>query len=426
MNESAPVIKDYATRTADGKYVVGGLKCDRPFRIRRLGHFGFNVFQYDAAVKFYTDILGFDISDARSYAERLNPEQLAEVAKRGGKPEGCFTRYGTDHHAMVLFDRHYREVADPTGRWRPGITVNQITWQVGGLGEIGDAIKYFQRENVPVLRSGRDMPGSNWHTYIHDPDGHTNELYWGMEQIGWDGYSKPKAIYYRAFQKAPELPQMSEFDEVQQALAKGMDVTQGYRVKEKPVARFDVQGQMLPRPFKVVRLGPVRLFVADIELSRDFYIRKMGFIPVEERAYKGHRCIFLRCSNEHTTVALYPLALREELAKYGVSAHSTNFALGMQVANYEQLRSARDFLKDEKVKTLDLPQELFPGMDYVLNAQDPDGHMIQLYYYMEQIGWDGKPRSASERRKVEPGVWPESLDPLSDSMMGEPYLGPWG
>lgn len=426
MNETAPVIKDYAARTADGKYVVGGLTCERPFRIRRLGHFGFNVLKFDAAVKFYTDVLGFDISDARSYAERLNPEQLAEVAKRGGKPEGCFTRYGTDHHAMVLFDRSYREVADPAGRWRPGVTVNQITWQVGGLGEIGDAIKYFKRENVPVLRSGRDMPGSNWHTYIHDPDGNTNELYWGMEQIGWDGYSKPKSIYHRAFQKAPELPQMSEFDEVRQALGKGMDITEGYRVKEKPEARFDVQGQLLARPFKVVRLGPVRLFVADLDLARDFYVRRMGFIPTEETTYKGHHCVFLRCSNEHTAVALYPLALREELAKLGLSTHTNNFALGMQVANYEQLKTARDFLKDEKVKTLELPQELFPGLDYVVNAQDPDGHMIQLYYYMEQIGWDGKPRTASERRKVQPGVWPDALDPLSDSMMGEPYLGPWG
>jgi hypothetical protein len=98
----------------------------------------------------------------------------------------------------------------------------------------------------------------------------------------------------------------------------------------------------------------------------------------------------------------------------------------MQVANYEQLKGARDFLKDAKVKTIELPQELFPGIDYVINALDPDGHMIQLYYYMEQIGWDGKPRKASERRKVQPGIWPESLDPLSDSMMGEPYLGPWG
>jgi hypothetical protein len=120
------------------------------------------------------------------------------------------------------------------------------------------------------------------------------------------------------------------------------------------------------------------------------------------------------------------MALREDLARLGVSTHTNNFAIGMQVANYEQLKAARDYLRDEKVKMLELPQELFPGMDYVVNAQDPDGHMVQLYYYMEQIGWDGKPRPADQRRKVQPGVWPDALDALSDSMMGEPYLGPWG
>ena len=31
----------------------------------------------------------------------------------------------------------------------------------------------------------------------------------------------------------------------------------------------------------------------------------------------------------------------------------------------------------------------------------PDGHCIQLYYYMEQVGWDGRPRPAALRRHVQ-------------------------
>ena len=45
---------------------------------------------------------------------------------------------------------------------------------------------------------------------------------------------------------------------------------------------------------------------------------------------------------------------------------------------------------------------------------------------MEQVGWDGKPRPASQRRKVDNAKWPERLDPMSDTLMGETYLGPWG
>ena len=66
------------------------------------------------------------------------------------------------------------------------------------------------------------------------------------------------------------------------------------------------------------------------------------------------------------------------------------------------------------------------GIDYAFLALDPDGHAVQFYYAMEQIGWDGKPRPAGKRRKVVPGEWPEALEPMSDTYMGEPFLGPWG
>jgi hypothetical protein len=65
-------------------------------------------------------------------------------------------------------------------------------------------------------------------------------------------------------------------------------------------------------------------------------------------------------------------------------------------------------------------------MDYVAHALDADGHCIQLYYYMEQVGWDGQPRPKHLRRPVDPAAWPDRLEPLSDTYGGEPYLGPWG
>ena len=74
----------------------------------------------------------------------------------------------------------------------------------------------------------------------------------------------------------------------------------------------------------------------------------------------------------------------------------------------------------------DIPQELYPGIDYSAFVIDPDGQLIQLYAYMEQVGWDGKPRLASERRDVKRGHWPDTVDQVSDSYMGEPFLGPLG
>jgi hypothetical protein len=122
-------------------------------------------------------------------------------------------------------------------------------------------------------------------------------------------------------------------------------------------------------------------------------------------------------------MALYPKALRQEL---GLSQHTTLLAFGLQLGSYEQLRAAVAFLKEKGVTLKYLPAELSPGIDYSVLAIDPEGHAMQLYYSMEQIGWDGKPRPADQRRKVDNDAWPEMLDPLSDSFSGEPFLGPLG
>src|SRR5437016_4737439 len=111
-----------------------------------------------------------------------------------------------------------------------------------------------------LQRLGRDMPGSNWHCYVYDPDGHTNEFYYGIEQVGWNDLSKPRAIYYRGFRQEPPLPQMSENAEVVEALHdKGVDIFGGHRYEEKLPATYDVEGVLLPRPFKITKNGPVPL-----------------------------------------------------------------------------------------------------------------------------------------------------------------------
>jgi catechol 2,3-dioxygenase-like lactoylglutathione lyase family enzyme len=407
------------TTAVETKFDVGGILLDRPFRVRRLGHFGFNVVNMDEAKRFYVDLLGFKISDiAEGFASRLSEEQRAQVK---GDPRGYFTRYGGDHHAFVLFNKQVMDML--RAPIRPDVTINQITWQVGSLQEVGDAAKWLNERGETLQRVGRDMPGSNWHAYVYDPDGHTNELYYGIEQVGWDGYSKPKSMYDRGFREAPQLPQINEFQEVQDALAKGIDLESGYRHLDEMPAKYDVQGVMLPRPFKITRIGPVGLFVEDVERAETYYRDTLGFVTSEETRHDGQRCVFLRTNTEHHSVALYPMALRKS---FGLSEHSTSAGFGLQLANYRQLRDACDFLEENGVRVdRNPPAAMRPGMDYVAHAYDPDGHCIQLYYYMEQVGWDGKVRAPGERRPIE-SVWPETVEPLPDTYEGEAFLGPWG
>jgi catechol 2,3-dioxygenase-like lactoylglutathione lyase family enzyme len=410
-----------APKAANGTFNVGGVALDQPFKIRRLGHFGINTQDQAAVVEFFTDLLGYKFTDLMDpFKGQPNPPEFADL----GDCKRYFLRYGSDHHALALYNHRHRIATDPDGkRFWPGNTINQITWQVGSLEQVVTGHQWLEESGCDMVRAGRDMPGSNWHTYLMDPDGHINELYYGIEQIGWDGYSKPWDMFDRAFHEIPELPQMCEYKEVNDALARGIKLTSGYRYDEEHLP-FDyaVEGVQMPRPFKVVKIGPLGLFVQDLSASLDFYVRLLGFIITEETTCEGERVVFLRNNTEHHSLVLAPIALR---AKLGLSEHSSTMTFAQQLASYSQLRAAIAFFEEKGFTLRELPPEMTPGMDHNIFVIDPDGHAIQLYYHMEQVGWDGKPRPAAKRRKVEQGNWPETLDALSDTYTGEPFLGPW-
>jgi catechol 2,3-dioxygenase-like lactoylglutathione lyase family enzyme len=397
--------------TQTRKYNVGGVLLDRPFKLRRLGHFGFNVERMDECAHFYIDLLGFRISD---------------LAGPNGE-RGFFLRYGSDHHAFVLFRKQMVEANAPEAarpHYRPENDINQITWQLQSLREVVDATQYLRDRGLEIRNEGRaGGPGSNWHLYFWDPDEQINELYYGIEQIGWDGFAKPADMRH-GWQKAPDGPVAPEFEEIQADLARGADISSGYRHTKPMEARYDVDGILLPRPFKITRIGPVNLFVADVAVTRDYYRDVLGFEVTEEVEWRGETCAFLRCGNEHHSLGLFPKQWRETL---GLNTNTSNMSFGLQLANYRQLRDAIAFLRENgvRVETESLPPELHPGIDYAACAFDPDGHCLLLYYSMEQLGWDGRPRPKELRRPVDPSAWPEELEPLSDTYTGEPFLGPW-
>jgi len=44
---------------------------------------------------------------------------------------------------------------------------------------------------------------------------------------------------------------------------------------------------------------------------------------------------------------------------------------------------------------------------------------------MDQIGWEGRSRSAAPQGSLNPENWPEVLEPRPDVYTGEAFLGPW-
>lgn len=390
------------------KYNVGGVALDRPFKILRLGHFGFNAADLEASRRFYFDLLGFFITEPAG--------------------AGYFGRHAGDHHSFALFDKkrfNEREyVGERAKHFREDNDINQITWQVQSIAEMADATKYFHDIGVEVIREGRaGGGGSQYHLYVWDPADQVFELYYGIEQISWNGYARPVAMRHGT-QIAPTEPQLPEYELVNRDLRNGINILDGRRwVSDMPL-KYNVDGVLLPQPFKITKVGPVNLFVDDYEQLKRWHTQVMGFTLTEEVEWQGEKCAFLRCNNEHHSLGLFPKSWRKKL---GLSESTSNLSFGLQLANYRQLQDAVKFLRDHgvRVETDIIPPELHPGIDYAAYAFDPDGHCLELYFSMEQVGWDGKPRPKELRRPVDPHNWPEILEPLTDTYTGEPFIGPW-
>jgi len=396
---------------------VGGIRMERPFRVLRLGHFGFNYKDSKAALHFYADLLGLAVSDQEDFVH------LLQVERDGIEdPNGYFLRHGPDHHGTVLFP--YEAFMRSARPKFPGTeSVSHIAWQVGSLNEVTAAQDWMGQKQLRIARSGRDALGSNWQFAFPDPDFVPNELYYGMDQIGWDGASKPFAMIDFSGVKLPQKPVGGDFPDAVAAMKRGVDPRDGVHAREEGPANYDVGGVMLPRPFRITRNGPIRLFVKDLDRAIAFYREVIGLALTEEATWEGQRCAFLRANTEHHTIALYPAALR---AKLPLDQDCACMAYGMQVGSYQQLKDAIAFLARNGVTIKYLPPELSPGIDYSAYAIDPEGHAIQLYYYMEQIGWDGRPRPQALRRKIDNARWPAELDALSDTYLGQVFQGPLG
>ena len=404
---------------ADGAplHDVGGVLLPRPFKIRRVGHFGYNCLDLDRMLEFYVEGLGLIISDQSGrMPSRLPSEHQANLSPNEKLLH--FTRFGSDHHQLVFISQ---KVWDWVGQnnGSAGASINQVTWQVGSLSEVVNGSEWIWGQGERLMRSGRDMPGSNWHTYLFDPEGHINELYYGMEQIGWDGLSKPREMWSGVMDERPSLPQISEAGEVQRADAAGVDLASGYRVDPGRDQRYEVDGITMSRPFKIVGIGPISLFVDDLARAETFYTHVLGFTVRDRLSHNGHDGLVLSTGAEYFTLALYESALRADL---GLPDRAGSMALGFRIANYRQLRAAVDFMLSRGAKEVSVPANLVPGFDYVAHLQDPDGNLVQLYYYQRQCA-PAEPLVPAVSGSAQ--HWPELIDAPLDVFGGQQFLGPW-
>jgi catechol 2,3-dioxygenase-like lactoylglutathione lyase family enzyme len=247
-----------------------------------------------------------------------------------------------------------------------------------------------------------------------------------MEQVGINGTSKSHHYYDRRFMDRQPLPQMGDFDERIVAESREWTPADGFKVQDVAIEqgvkeRFDVAGYLLPRPFKITDIGPIGIFVRNFDEAVTFYENVMGLTTTVVVEYEGYRCAYLRHGREHHCLKVYEMELREIL---GLSPHTNTVSAGLRLGSYKQLKDAVDYLTANGCKFIEQPEELAPGIDYSAYVLDPDGHCIQLYYYMELLGRDGKPQPAENLKMQNP--WPETVEPHEDTYTAQTFMGPLG
>ena len=140
-----------------------------PFQIRKIGHVALFVADIERSVRFYVDVLGFQISDL--YGEDM----------MGGG--AAFLRVNTDHHGIALFRA--------TQENQPGAGQHHMAFEVGTLDEVFRVRYHLKRHNVRISFEGRRRAGVQIAVEFKDPDGHNLEVYWGIDQIGSEGQARP-------------------------------------------------------------------------------------------------------------------------------------------------------------------------------------------------------------------------------------------
>ncbi len=155
-----------------------------PVQVKKIGHVVFNVSDIERTTKFWTEIMGFHVSDRN---------------ERGM----VFLRNASDHHTIGLAQARENELPK-AGH----VGFSHCALEVESVAQLFKIREFLRAKGVKIKYEGRKGAGCNTGVEFLDPDGLTIELYAAMDQVGWDGKSRPSNEWRRAksLEEAVENP----------------------------------------------------------------------------------------------------------------------------------------------------------------------------------------------------------------------------
>lgn len=154
-------------------------------------------------------------------------------------------------------------------------------------------------------------------------------------------------------------------------------------------------------PVGVTRIGHIGIAVEDLDRSVRFYTEVLGLRLTERFEYPedevGHGKTvsggaFVRCDSTHHCISIFRIK-----DGAGPSADGRPRPLGglhhiaFELPTPERLLAAYRDLKAHGVEIVNARRG-GPGNQPRFYVLDPDGHLIEFYWGIDEIGWDGRPR----------------------------------
>jgi catechol 2,3-dioxygenase-like lactoylglutathione lyase family enzyme len=148
-----------------------------PIKVRKIGHVVYEVSDTERSIRFWTDIMGFHVSDRNDNGM-------------------VFLHCASDHHTIALVPSPGK--AKPPREQEGMLQVHHWAMEVDTMDELFAARAFLQSRNIALSYEGRRGPGGNPGIEFKDPDGFTIEIYCGMDQLAEPGKSRPPEQWKRA------------------------------------------------------------------------------------------------------------------------------------------------------------------------------------------------------------------------------------
>ncbi len=170
-------------------------------------------------------------------------------------------------------------------------------------------------------------------------------------------------------------------------------------------------------PFQIRKIGHVVLHVADIPTSTKFYADVMGFkvsdVYGPETMPGG--AVFMRLNTDHHGVALFQ-ASRGKVVGTGMNH------MAFEVGTLDEVVQFRNHLRRLEIE-IDFAGRRRAGVQIAVEFRDPDGHRLEVYWGIDQVGSEGRVRPPHEWKGA-PSIEAAIADPVvgQDTTLRDPSI----